>query len=537
MRASRILLLALTVLVFAACSGPEEPSLTAPADSAAPSTTGENEPDTLAFEDPVDELEPITLRISLPRMSFVAPHVVDETDSVQVLVTDLLTDGLTDRDPYTGEVGPGLADSWSISEDRLTWTFLLGERTFSTGAPIVADDVVASLNRVAQQGVQSLSGVNLSVIDGYDEVSIGDATAMTGVTALDASSIAITLTEPFEPLPELLAGVAFGVFPVDIDTTGALPLSSSRSFTPVAMWDEGFRVNAEGRDGIISAVELWVDPDGSLMADGEVDMALGLGDDDVQPGFNSSWAQRSADAFFALNHDVPPFDDPVVRRALLRAIDQSAIRDEFFPTAGVMRGFVPQSVPGGSPDACGDYCDTILRRARGAVRDTGAGDVPFTVDFFVDEADDSEQALAESLVDALRGVGFNATARAHSVEEYGARIAAGDMAMFRFGSVSTALIADADLAAMFHTDGRDNVTNTSIPEFDALIAEARATSDSAARAAIYAEAEALLFSEGVVVPLVEFRERIVLGERVESAGLEPDGSLDLGSVVFAGQEE
>jgi hypothetical protein len=95
MRASRILLLALTVLVFAACSGPEEPSLTAPADSAAPSTTGENEPDTLAFEDPVDELEPITLRISLPRMSFVAPHVVDETDSVQVLATDLLTDGLT----------------------------------------------------------------------------------------------------------------------------------------------------------------------------------------------------------------------------------------------------------------------------------------------------------------------------------------------------------------------------------------------------------------------------------------------------------
>lgn len=331
--------------------------------------------------------------------------------------------------------------------------------------------------------------------------------------------------------------MTFGVFPVDIDTTGALPLSSSRSFVPTAMWDEGFRVKADGLDGTISAIEVWADPDASLIADGEVDLAIGVPTDDVPDGFNSSWAQRSADAFFALNHDVAPFDDPVVRRALLRAIDQTELRDEFFPEAGIMQGFVPQDVPGGSPDACGDYCETILRRARGAVRDTGAGDVPFTVDFFVDDIDDSEQRLAEAIVATLRNVGLNATARAHSIEDYGARIAAGDMAMFRFGSVSTALIADADLADMFHTNGPDNVTNTSIPEFDALVEEARLTIDAEERAALYAEAENLLFKEAVVVPLVEFRQRIVLGEQIESAGLEPDGSLDLGSVVFLGPEE
>lgn len=539
MRTFRFSLLALFVAFLAACSGPEEPSLTAPSQTLPPTVPLPDVPGSLPFSDPVasGDVEPLTLRVSIPRMTFVAPHVVDETDPVEVLVTDLLTDGLTERDPYTGEVGPGLAQLWSVSEDRLTWTFLLGAREFSTGEPITADDVVASLNRVAGLGVQSLSGVNLAVVEGYAAVAAGEATVMTGVVAPDDATVVITLTEPYEPLAELLAGVTFGVFPVDIDTTGPLPLSSSRSFVPTAMWDEGFRVTADGLDGTISAIEVWADPDASLIADGEVDLAIGLTADDVPNGFNSSWAQRSADAFFALNHDVAPFDDPVVRRALLRAIDQTELRDEFFPEAGIMQGFVPQDVPGGSPDACGDYCETILRRARGAIRDTGAGDVPFTVDFFVDDIDDSEQRLAEAIVATLRNVGLNATARAHSIEDYGARIAAGDMAMFRFGSVSTALIADADLADMFHTNGPDNVTNTSIPEFDALVEEARLTVDADERAALYAEAENLLFKEAVVVPLVEFRQRIVLGERIESAGLEPDGSLDLGSVVFLGPEE
>jgi len=203
MRTFRFLLSLLLAAFLAACSGPEEPSLTAPSQTLPPTVPLPEEPDALAFSDPVasGDVEPLTLRVSVPRMTFVAPHVVDETDPIEVLVTDLLTDGLTERDPYTGEVGPGLAQLWSVSEDRLTWTFLLGARDFSNGSPITADDVVASLNRVAAQGVQSLSGVNLAVVDGYAAVAAGETPVMTGVVAPDDATVVITLPSPTSRWP------------------------------------------------------------------------------------------------------------------------------------------------------------------------------------------------------------------------------------------------------------------------------------------------------------------------------------------------
>ena len=48
-----------------------------------------------------------------------------------------------------GAVQPALAKSWTISPDRKTYTFDLVEGArFSNGAPLTADDVVFSINRV-----------------------------------------------------------------------------------------------------------------------------------------------------------------------------------------------------------------------------------------------------------------------------------------------------------------------------------------------------------------------------------------------------
>ena len=58
------------------------------------------------------------------------------------------------------------------------------------------------------------------------------------------------------------------------------------------MWDEGFRVTADGLDGTISAIEVWADPDASLIADGEVDLAIGLTADDVPDATRSPGASR-----------------------------------------------------------------------------------------------------------------------------------------------------------------------------------------------------------------------------------------------------
>src|SRR5215208_6130397 len=48
----------------------------------------------------------------------------------------------------TGELQPGLAESWSVSDDGKTYTFKLRDAKFSDGSPITAADVVFSLERI-----------------------------------------------------------------------------------------------------------------------------------------------------------------------------------------------------------------------------------------------------------------------------------------------------------------------------------------------------------------------------------------------------
>ena len=52
------------------------------------------------------------------------------------------------RNTETGDLEPGLAEKWDISDDRLTYTLHLREAKFSDGSPLTADDVVFSFERV-----------------------------------------------------------------------------------------------------------------------------------------------------------------------------------------------------------------------------------------------------------------------------------------------------------------------------------------------------------------------------------------------------
>lgn len=554
-------LLALSI-VAAACSSGDESSATTTSTTIAPANaTTTTSPESLAFV----EQGPLTLRVSVPSLDFVAPYEVDETDAVEVFVTDLLTDGLTIVDLETGIAEPGVASSWSKSADGLVWTFKLGQTTFGNGTTISSKDVVASLNAVANKGVRSISGAHMWPIEGWEAAAIIDAAessgddadagepeatpTVSGIVAVDPTTVTITLTEQFEPLPQLLAGVAFGIWPETVDESSDVPVGSAVDFIPAALWADGLRLQlAQPIDGEVSTIELFVDTENTMVAVGETDMAIGV--DPIEPlgELRGVTVQRSADAFFAMNSTIAPFDDPMIRQAIVLATNREAIRAEYFPTSGLMQSFVPQLVLGGVADACGESCDYNVEHATTLVNASPSRDVAITVDYFTSEtagtavdgkaadAAGIEQRLAESIASDLRAVGLIATARAHSPAEFGRLAANDELGLFRFGSVSTAPTAEADIGAMFHTSGRDNLTGTSIDRFDALIFEARRESDPAARAAFYESAERVLFDEAVVLPLVEFRHHLVHGARLAAAGLEPDGSLNLSQVEFAADQ-
>lgn len=57
-------------------------------------------------------------------------------------------DGLIELDPTTGDMVPGLAESWSVSEDGLTFTIKMKPGlTFASGNPVRAEDAAWSLQR------------------------------------------------------------------------------------------------------------------------------------------------------------------------------------------------------------------------------------------------------------------------------------------------------------------------------------------------------------------------------------------------------
>lgn len=528
------------VVLAAGCSGPDaENSITEPQDTnSVGRDLGETTtiPEVIAFVD-----EPVTLRVGVPRLDYVVPHEVDETDPVAVLIADVLTDGLTQIDPSTGLAAPALADAWRVSTDGLTWTFALGNHAFSTGEEITPDDVVASLNRVAAQGINSLTGPSLWPIEGWLEASAADDGAVvTGISVVGENDVQISLLTPYADLAEVLASVVFGVVPADDArpdlVAGEFPLTSSASLAPIALWEDGIRLQGEEVPGEISAIELFLDPEGSLLAAGEVDLGVGYDPSISLPGITHTTSERSGHVFFAMDASDAPLNDPLIRQAILHTIDREAIRDEFFPDLVVMNGFKPAS---DAEDACAGACELDLEQAQTLIEASSNRDVALTVDFFFDapsedpgaEAATPEQDLATAIATALQEIGLNATAVGHDPAEYGARAANGELGLFRFGAVTTSPSRESDVAAIFATDGSDNITGISIDRLDDVLNEARGELDGDERQLRYAEAEQIVFGEAAFAPLVSLHHDLWFGENLNSAGLEPDGSLDLAAMT------
>ena len=164
--------------------------------------------------------------------------------------------------------------------------------------------------------------------------------------------------------------------------------------------------------------------------------------------------------------------------------------------------------------------------------DSELGEQAINVDFFEVDGDDFEQRLAEAIAGQLRDVGLIATARAHSVADYGTRISNGELDLFRFGSISTTGTGAGDLRASFHSEGGDNVTTFAAESLDQLLNDAVGEPTTGLRRALYQQAEEVLFSATPILPLAQLHTQVILSDSLTEAGFELDGSLDLDAFVW-----
>ena len=152
--------------------------------------------DKLLEEVPVATKEESILKTCLHGvpLGFDPAHAIDQ-ESGQVIVNAhaaLLTIG------STGEVSPGIAKSWYVEEDHLTWVFNLRKGAkFHNGRELTASDIKYSYERILSPSVKSPNSWFLENIEGATEYLQGQAKEVIGIKVLDKYRLSLKLTVPY----------------------------------------------------------------------------------------------------------------------------------------------------------------------------------------------------------------------------------------------------------------------------------------------------------------------------------------------------
>jgi len=155
-------------------------------------------------------------RASLAYYETYDPRSLDPALSTDVPTGEMVTlvfDGLTRFDP-DGNLGPGLADRWSVSRDGRRYVFHLRPGVkFHDGTPLTAADVRQSLLRVLAPATRGGRPWPLYPIAGSEDYAAGRAGDVTGIRTLGDTAVAFELTQPLAIFPKFLAMPVASVVP------------------------------------------------------------------------------------------------------------------------------------------------------------------------------------------------------------------------------------------------------------------------------------------------------------------------------------
>ena len=433
-----------------------------------------------------------------------------------------------------------LADRWIHNNALTAWRFHLDPAaTFASGAPVTAEDVVASIERVVAVGDTSLVALALEPVKGFRAFVDGTADHLTGLTVPEEGVVRFALARPLSSLPAVLGAPSFGITdPATPGDASALDLSGTWS---VGEGDgETLRLERrEGTDGALEGVELlgFEDPDAAYRAfeDGEVDWApvpTERHDDAVEAYGDDHFAPFQAELFFGLNLGAEKLADPRLRRAIVAAIDREAIVDAVYPDlADALRTVVPAGVSGHDPQRCG-ACGPDPEEAADLVAEAFPdGGVPMIgIDF-----DDSpvQATMAEMIAEDLEDAGIPTRLRPLPLDEYKAFVVSGEQHLFTFGWIGVYPTPDAYLAPLFLSDADDNLTAYGSPDVDGFLTRARADTDRRLNAERWRKAEVDVMDAAVVIPIAQFRTQVVVADRVEGLVHAVDGTVDWAAVTLS----
>ncbi|MEH6719542.1 MAG: ABC transporter substrate-binding protein [Aurantimonas endophytica] len=385
---------------------------------------------------------------------------------------------------------PGLAESWTISDDGLTYTMTLRDAKFSDGSPITAEDVIYSLTRLRDDELSLWS-------DGYKIIESMDGP--------DDRTVVITLSSPSAPFLSTLAmpGASIiskaGMEEMGEEAYAADPVASG-AFT-VADWIRGDRVILEKNPNFWQADRVQLDgvewisiPDDNTrmlnVQAGQIDAAIFVPFSRVEqlqqdPELTVHLEPSTREDALLINHANEPLGNKEVRQALDFAINKQEVIDAVtFGIGEVANSYVPKG-------ALYYYPDNLLRphdpeKAKALLEEAGVSDL--SLDYLVKAGDEVDEQIAVLLQRQLSEAGVEVNIQKVDASQQWDMVVDGqfDLAVGYW----TNDILDPDQKTTFVLGNDTNMnymTRYDAPEVAQMVADARIEMDAGKREEMYVE--------------------------------------------------
>jgi oligopeptide transport system substrate-binding protein len=461
------------------------------------------------------------------------PHIVTGVPEHHILTA--LFEGLVTKNPETLEPEPGVAESWDISDDGMTYTFhLRNNAKWSNGDPVTAEDFRWSWQRAISPLLGSEYSYMYYPIENAEAYNLGNEPnfSKVGVSVLDDYTIQVKLNSPTPYFLQLLDH--YSMFPVhratvekfgsatdrlsqwaregNIVTNGAFALtewqinSHLRVEKSPLYWDaDKVKLNAivfYPTENLVTEERMF--RDGQLHRTEEIPLEKIKTYQAEQPEITHI-APWIGSYFYMLNTTREPLTDVRVRKALAMAVDRALIADTV--TQGVYRAstaLVPPGTVGYSPPHLFDYDPEQARQllAEAGYPD-GQGFPPIDILYNTHEdhrkiAVAIQQMFMQNLNIQVNLVNqeWKVYLDSHNNMNY-------DIA--RRGWIGD-YVDPYTFLSMYITDGGNNKTGFSNARYDEIVLkEAPAELDRDKRYALYHEAETILLENMPILPIFTYQ--------------------------------
>lgn len=446
-------------------------------------------------------------------------------DFVSGLAVSSVTEPLLEFCENDQKLCPNLAESWTVSPDGLVYTMKIRQGVkFHDGTPMTVEDVVFSLDRVRDPALGSYVGWMLAKVS--------------TVTATDASTVVITLSEPDALLEYALASTAAHVVSkAFVEANGdkyGKPEVGSLGTGPFKFveWQSGDHQTIARND------EYWDKANGGPYLDqitikiipepttrvaglqtGEIDFIINnipsdqyatvRGIAEVDLTFTDSYYGE----WITFNTKKAPFDNVKVRQALNYAFDKKAVRELFYgseadPTKATLVNPSLWTFEDATWQAAWDQLpayDVDLDKAKQLLAESGVADQLNGTEIAYYESTPSIKGAAEAFIDSMSKLGITIKARKVTYQESVA---------LQFGPHDDYDILVASWGSDFPDPSgnlRPNFASENIvagganssayqnDQVDALLAQQNTLVDKAERARLLIEAQKIIADDSVVI--------------------------------------